>query len=202
MPKRKADDTVNDEATVVKISKSKKRKANLLQDKERDSVAAQLVQMKDVKTVSLQDAEVHLPRKKKKKKKIRANEDPVDEEYKDSEFDSVEVKLTSQKKLKSKGFVLFVGQIPHHVTKKDIERHFANVGGVKDVRLLIYPDSGRSRGCAYVEFLDQKHRTAAFKLNESTLGGGKIRIEFPYQGGKKYKKNKTQAKNLGAKRKP
>lgn len=44
---------------------------------------------------------------------------------------------------------------------------------------------------------------AAFKLNKSTLGGGKIVIEFPYQGGKKYKKNKAQnGKNLGAKRKP
>ena len=32
------------------------------------------------------------------------------------------------------------------------------VGGVKDVRLLIYEDSQRSRGCAYVEFIDNEHR--------------------------------------------
>lgn len=102
---------------------------------------------------------------------------------------------TKQKNAKQKGFVLFVGQIAHNVKQKDLEKHFTKTGGVKEVRMLSYQDSGRSRGCAYVEFIDASSRKLGLTLNDTKLCGQKLKVEYPYRGGKVHSPETGQRPN-------
>lgn len=81
-----------------------------------------------------------------------------------------------------KAYVIFVGNLPYHASKEDIEKHFIRTGGVKEVRLLTDKITGKSRGCAYVEFLDSKSHRFGLRLHESMLGDRKINVEFTSRG--------------------
>lgn len=46
---------------------------------------------------------------------------------------------------------IYVGDLPPHVTESDIEALFTQIGAVETVQIVINPDTGLSRGYAFVE---------------------------------------------------
>lgn len=123
---------------------------------------------------------------KAKKRKIR-KEKTEKPDSQDAPGDSQETSSASKKSKLAKNvkaYVLFVGNIPYQVTKEDIEKHFLRTGGVKEVRLLTDKDTGKSKGCAYIDFVDSKSHKFGLRLHESMLGGRKINVEFTSRGRK------------------
>ena len=74
---------------------------------------------------------------------------------------------------------LFVGSIPFHATKTEVEAHFTEAGPIKD--LYLPPDrergDGRNKGFAFVEFHSPEAAETALSLYDgSTLQGRRLRV--------------------------
>lgn len=116
----------------LSLSPRKKKKKNRQQSADITNEEATLV--KDIS--SKNDESISLSAKKKKKKDKWHSETEQEADTSIREADEAQgtstsksCKPTAQKKASvSKGFVLFVGQIPHHIKQKDIEKHFSTVG--------------------------------------------------------------------------
>ncbi|KAK6159692.1 hypothetical protein DH2020_003073 [Rehmannia glutinosa] len=69
----------------------------------------------------------------------------------------------------------------------DLHNFFADVGGVVAVRILKDKFTKKSRGLAYVDFVDDAHLTAALEKNKQILLGKRLSIlkSDPQQGSKK-----------------
>lgn len=67
-----------------------------------------------------------------------------------------------------------------------IRDFFSDIGGIVAIRILHDKFTGKSRGLAYVDFLDDEHLVAAVAKNKNTLLGKKLSIarSNPKRGGK------------------
>lgn len=126
----------------LSLSPRKKKKKNRQHSADSTNEEATLV-----KDISLKNNEsISLSAKKKKKKDKRHSETEQEADTSIREADEAQgtstsksCKPTAQKKASvSKGFVLFVGQIPHHIKQKDIEKHFSTVGMHLKLHFLKY----------------------------------------------------------------
>lgn len=81
------------------------------------------------------------------------------------------VKITTNKDPKT----LFVSKLHHDVSVDDLKLHFSNHSGIKDIR-MVQAKSGRSRGCAYIEFDDEESAKQGLVKDGSELGGMKISV--------------------------
>jgi len=72
---------------------------------------------------------------------------------------------------------IFMSNLNFKSREEDIKKHFADCGEIVEVRI---PKSkkGFSFGNAYVEFTDTKHVDKAIELNESSLGGRQITVNW------------------------
>ncbi|KAF1975452.1 RNA-binding domain-containing protein [Bimuria novae-zelandiae CBS 107.79] len=100
-------------------------------------------------------------------------------------------------------FIVFIGNLPFTATKEDIEEHFAKLKPF-EVRLRTYKDTGKSMGCAFIEFERFDHmQTALMKYHHSIVPdpkrkeGRKINVELSAGGGGNTaaRKDKIAAKN-------
>ena len=83
-------------------------------------------------------------------------------------------------------YLLFLGNISIEATQEDIHTHFKKKGVVfKELRLLTYKDTGKSRGCAFAEFENDRLMKNALKFHRSKLKGKAINIEVTCGGGGK-----------------
>ncbi|KAM6563314.1 hypothetical protein CsatB_023312 [Cannabis sativa] len=69
----------------------------------------------------------------------------------------------------------FVSNLPLKATSEDLTKFFSD-GGVGGIRILRDKFTGKSRGLAYVDFLDDAHLAAAISKNKETLLGRKLSI--------------------------
>ena len=70
---------------------------------------------------------------------------------------------------------LFVGGFPYETTQEQLAAHFRSCGTVKDVKILLERNTGRSRGLGFVEMSSAAEAKAAMaKLNGSDFGSRKI----------------------------
>lgn len=58
---------------------------------------------------------------------------------------------------------LFVGRIPHEVTEKELLREFDVYGPIDRIRLVTDPESGESRGYAFIVYERERDMKAAYK---------------------------------------
>ncbi|KPV72982.1 uncharacterized protein RHOBADRAFT_29196, partial [Rhodotorula graminis WP1] len=58
---------------------------------------------------------------------------------------------------------LFVGRLPHDVTEKDLLREFDLYGPIERLRLVTHPDTGESRGYAFIVYERERDMKAAYK---------------------------------------
>mmetsp|Transcript_16430 Transcript_16430/g.18575 ORF Transcript_16430/g.18575 Transcript_16430/m.18575 type:complete len:385 (+) Transcript_16430:252-1406(+) len=93
---------------------------------------------------------------------------------------------------------VFIGQLPYHATKGDIQEHFNKhgVGEVKNIRLLTDRRTGRSRGIAFAEMKDSKQVVRVLRVHHTRLKGRMINVERTCGGGGNSEKRKTKLKAL------
>ena len=95
-------------------------------------------------------------------------------------------------------YILFLGNLSPSSTHEDILAHFTKRGvPIKELRLLTYKDTGKSKGCAFAEFANDKTLKNALKFHRSKLNGKTINIEVTCGGGGKgeARKEKITSKN-------
>lgn len=72
---------------------------------------------------------------------------------------------------------LFVGNLNFDTTQQEIESLFGEVGEIRDIFLPSDRDTGRPRGFAFVEFVDDAAATAAIeRFDGYELGGRNLRV--------------------------
>lgn len=70
---------------------------------------------------------------------------------------------------------LYVGNLPYATTGADLESLFAKYGTVESATIIVFKDTGRSKGFGFVELSDDSDFQGAIKdLDGSDLGGRNI----------------------------
>ncbi|XP_006659057.1 squamous cell carcinoma antigen recognized by T-cells 3 [Oryza brachyantha] len=94
--------------------------------------------------------------------------------------DSSRTEYTSSKESKPNFYsdkcTAYVSNIDLTANEEHIRRFFSDVGGVTAIRLLRDKFTKKSRGLAYVDFLDNEHLEAAIRKNKHKLLGKKVSV--------------------------
>ena len=69
---------------------------------------------------------------------------------------------------------LYVGNIPYTTTEADLQGAFAEYGEVREVKIIMDRDTGRSRGFGFVTFEAQEDAEAATALNGQEMDGRRM----------------------------
>jgi len=74
---------------------------------------------------------------------------------------------------------LYVGNLPYSVTSESLKEMFAQYGEITDSRVIIFKDSGRSRGFGFVEFAkDEDAERAVSEMNQKEVEGRKLVVNI------------------------
>lgn len=79
---------------------------------------------------------------------------------------------------------LFVGNLPYSVNEQQLEEMFAEFGELKEVKVIIDRMSGRSKGIAFVEFVNEADAQSAIEaMNGKELDGRAlvVNVARPFQ---------------------
>lgn len=68
-------------------------------------------------------------------------------------------------------------QLQKTVCNRDIEEFFADIGRIRDIRMIADRSSRRSKGIAYVEFQHIESATLAIRMSGTPLKGGSVLIQ-------------------------
>ena len=85
---------------------------------------------------------------------------------------------------------LYVGNLPYSMTNAELQEVFAQVGTVVDATVVMDRETGRSRGCGFVEMSDDATAAMAVQqLNGAQVGGRTLRVAEanprPARGGRR-----------------
>lgn len=58
---------------------------------------------------------------------------------------------------------LFVGNLPHDITERDLIEIFNQIGAVQSAKIIFDRDSGRSKGFGFVEMANDEEADAAVR---------------------------------------
>jgi len=72
---------------------------------------------------------------------------------------------------------VYVGGVSYDARENDVQEFFSQCGEVVSVRLPTFPDSGRAKGIAFVEFADKAAVDAALNLTDSEFLGRSIKVD-------------------------
>jgi nucleolar protein 6 len=89
-------------------------------------------------------------------------------------------------------YLLFVGNLPFSVKVEWVFTHFANCGGLMDVRILTDKVTKKPRGTCFIEFDNQEGHANALKLHHSKFSGRVINVELTVGGGGNSENRKTK----------
>lgn len=72
---------------------------------------------------------------------------------------------------------LYVGNLPYETNEEDLKRLFTVAGTVSSVHLITDPETGASKGCAYVRMATEEGaREAIEALDEALVGDRMITV--------------------------
>lgn len=72
---------------------------------------------------------------------------------------------------------LYVGNLPYETNEEDLKRLFTVAGTVSSVHLITDPETGASKGCAYVRMATEEGaREAIEALDEALVGDRMISV--------------------------
>ena len=72
-------------------------------------------------------------------------------------------------------YTLFVSNFPFTTTEDDLRGTFESLGAVQSVRIIVDRETGRSRGFAFIEFIDPQALDLAIEqLNETEFRGRRL----------------------------
>jgi len=72
---------------------------------------------------------------------------------------------------------VYVGGISYNATETEVSDHFSQCGEVLSVRMPTFPDSGRSKGIAFVEFAEKSGVDAALAMSDTDFLGRNIKVD-------------------------
>ncbi|KAL2575137.1 hypothetical protein AAZV13_16G000300 [Glycine max] len=95
---------------------------------------------------------------------------------------------------------VFISNLHPTANYEHIRNFFGDDGGIVAIRILHDKFTGKSRGLAYVDFLDEEHLAAAIAKNRQKLIGKKLSIarSDPKRGGKESSNPKTWTEHARA----
>ncbi|RII31207.1 MAG: RNA-binding protein [Geobacter sp.] len=64
---------------------------------------------------------------------------------------------------------LYVGHMPYQATEEDLRKLFAVAGTVTSVHIITDPESGQSKGCAYVRMATEAEAKDAIETLDNAL---------------------------------
>ena len=74
-----------------------------------------------------------------------------------------------------------VGNLSESTTPEHLQHHFKSCGAVKRITILCDKWTGRSKGYAYMEFVEPSAAELALEMNESSLDGNIITVSMKRQ---------------------
>ncbi|KAG2723681.1 hypothetical protein I3843_02G158900 [Carya illinoinensis] len=124
--------------------------------------------------------------KKKKKKKKKTKRAKNEEENKDAELGNEAQRVTdtnrngdsqAHEEVTQK---IYVGGIPYYSTEDDIRSYFEGCGTITQIDCMKFPESGKFRGIAIINFKTEAAAKRALALDGSDMGGLYLKIQ-PYK---------------------
>eukprot|EP01099_Mayorella_cantabrigiensis_P004462 TRINITY_DN3366_c0_g2_i2.p1 TRINITY_DN3366_c0_g2~~TRINITY_DN3366_c0_g2_i2.p1 ORF type:complete len:195 (+),score=59.55 TRINITY_DN3366_c0_g2_i2:1-585(+) len=74
------------------------------------------------------------------------------------------------------GRSIYIGNVDYGATPEELQAHFQSCGTINRVTILVDKFSGRPKGYAYIEFVEQEAVPNALVLNESLFRGRQIKV--------------------------
>jgi len=71
---------------------------------------------------------------------------------------------------------IYVGNLAYETTADDLRELFSAHGEIKDVKLITDFETGRSKGFAFITFVDQAGVESALSVNGTDVGGRQVRV--------------------------
>jgi RNA recognition motif-containing protein len=72
---------------------------------------------------------------------------------------------------------LYVGNLPYQTTEEDLQALFAQAGAVESVQVMRDRETGRARGFAFVEMVNEGDaQNAIQQFNEQSFGGRTLTV--------------------------
>lgn len=102
---------------------------------------------------------------------------------------------SSRKMKRQRRYILFVGNLPIFVTREEIVSHFEKRGvHIKEFRLLTHKDTGKSKGCGFMELGSDREMQNALKFHRMRMKQMHVNIEVTCGGGGKSEQRRAKIK--------
>lgn len=69
---------------------------------------------------------------------------------------------------------IYIGNLSYHTTEDELQNAFQQFGNIETVSIIVDRDTGRSKGFAFVTYVDEEGAKQALALDGTELGGRKI----------------------------
>lgn len=149
--------------------------------------------VEEIKNIDLEkNNEVNKSNKKKKKKKKKSKQktnkkneevnkgvDAVNEESTEKLVPET-VKTNDSQAITDAATKVYVGGIPYYSTEDDICSYFDSCGSITEVDCMKFPESGKFRGIAIINFKTEAAAKRALAMDGSDMGGLFLKIQ-PYK---------------------
>ena len=73
---------------------------------------------------------------------------------------------------------IYVGSLSYDVTSDDLESFFGQYGEIQEAKLIMDRETGRSKGFAFITFVDQQSAQDSLAADGTELQGRKIRVNI------------------------
>ncbi len=73
---------------------------------------------------------------------------------------------------------LFIGNLSFRATENELNDAFVQFGELEEVKIILDRETGRSRGFAFVTYIDDSSAQDALKLDGTNVGGRDIRVSI------------------------
>ncbi|CAM3449270.1 RNA recognition motif domain-containing protein [Parendozoicomonas haliclonae] len=73
---------------------------------------------------------------------------------------------------------LFIGNLSFRATEEELNEVFGQYGELEEVKIILDRETGRSRGFAFVTFVDEASAQDALKLDGTAVSGRDIRVSI------------------------
>lgn len=100
---------------------------------------------------------------------------------------------------------LYVGNLPYSITSEKLEELFSSYGEIEKAEVVVFKDSGRSKGFGFVAFKnDEDADKASSEMNDKEVEGRKLRVNeaTPFDPEKPRRRNFRSGGGGGFRRRP
>ena len=165
--------TISGEQPNVKVTKSGIKKKKSFWKKGRDTAKGKKTiepteateTSKDEKTPQTETAKRKAKRALKGKKVLH----PEGENKKNKLQKNIESNQEKKKKYAVENLTVYIGGLCYHVEEETVKQTFGECGEIVSIRFPTCRDTGRFKGCCFINYADMEAVAKALELNETTF---------------------------------